>query len=78
MDSNKKIVIKWEGKMYESDTWDDIYFQVSSDPWFGNVRALKARIKSYYGYSIGRTRTKKDLFHKLAAIGEISIVKEEA
>lgn len=77
MKSTKKIEIKWQGKLYEDDTWEGIYAQASADPWFGDMKMLKKRVKDYYGYSLGVTRTKKELFKKLSAIGEISIIKAE-
>ena len=74
-DKEKNIAIRWEGKVFEADDWDTIFEQVSIDPWFGNIRELKKRVKSYYGYSLGDTRTKKALFKKLAGIGEIEIIR---
>ena len=76
-ETNAKVVILWEGKYYQADTWDDVYSLIAKDPWFGNMRALKDRVKACYGYSLGRTRTKKQLFQKLSAMGELSIIKAE-
>lgn len=66
--------IRWEEKVYEGETYEDILNTLSADSWFGSLEDLKKRILEFHKIDLTNS-TAEEVFKTLEKLGDVEILK---
>ena len=70
------VRIKWDGKVHEGETFEDVLTKIEKDPWVGSRYEIAKRVEKHYGKPV-RFKTAKEFFERLEELGELTIVERE-
>lgn len=71
-----KIQIRWNGRVYKGDTWDEVLNEILADPMVDSWESMKSRFTEIYGINTDDPKTFQQIAHELAELKIIEILCE--